>query len=535
MGVPLEEQLIIPSLLAYAARCHGEVEVVARETSGEIRRQSYAETELRARRMASSLVARYYREGARFAALSWNTLRYFELFYAVPGIGAALHTVNPRLFAEQIKGIIDDAGDTVLFFDSETLPIVQQIADKLSSVTAFVAMGASKDFPDVELPNLAFYEDLVDQGDPTYRWPGLDEKSAAVICYTSGTTDAPKGVTYTHRSIVLSSLLGTSANMPSGAPGEQQVFLPLAPMFHANAWNLPFIAPLTGAKIVLPGRDMRPESLFELIEGECVTRAAGVPSIWQMMIDWLDGTGKRFSSLRHAFCAGSALPSHLMSALTQRYGLEVSQSWGMTETPHASSGLLKPAHVALPDPARSAYREKSGREIFGMQLRIVDDAGRELPRDGRTVGHLRVRGLWTPRTYINHPEGDALDPDGWMVTGDLGTIDHDGYLQIVDRVKDVIKSGGEWISSVELERVAMTHPDVERAAVIAVSDERWGERPLLFVTLHTTAQIEPQQIIEFMRPQMARWWVPDVVHIVDEIPTTATGKINKVALRKLLN
>ncbi|EKS71825.1 MULTISPECIES: long-chain fatty acid--CoA ligase [Caballeronia] len=530
-GVPIEEQLLLPRLLSYASRCHGEIEVVARDTSGEICRQTYAQTELRARRLASSLIARGYGHGTKLAVLAWNTIRYFELFYSVPGIGAALHTVNPRLFIDQIDYIINDACDSVLFFDGATLPIVEQIAERLTNVKTFVAMGARGEFAEAKIPNVVLYEELVEEGDASYEWPEFDEKSAAVICYTSGTTGAPKGVTYTHRSLMLSSLIG-SANMPGSPHGERQVLLSLAPMFHANAWNFPFMGPLTGSKVVFPGRDMRPESLYELIEAEAVTGAAGVPSIWRIIVDWLDCNGKRFSTMRQAFSAGSPLPTDLMKALTERYGLDVSQSWGMTEAPNASSGALKPEHNKLPSDAKLTYREKAGREIFGMRLRIVDDQGHELARDGRAVGHLRVRGLWTPHTYINYPDRAALDADGWLVTGDVATIDSDGYVQIVDRAKDVIKSGGEWISSVELERIAMLHPDVERAAVIAVDDERWGERPMLIVTLHAAAKADAQQIIEFMRPRIARWWAPDTVKIVDAIPTTATGKINKVALRK---
>jgi fatty-acyl-CoA synthase len=531
-GVPLDEHLLLSSVLSYASRCHGDTEVVAREISGEIRRETYAEAELRSRRLASALVARGFGPGSRLAVLAWNTIRYFELFYAVPGTGAALHTVNPRLFAPQVEYIINDANDTVLFFDSETLALVEEIAPRLRSVQVYIAMGQKGDVPDANLPNVLYYEDLVNEGDPSFAWPVFDERAPAVICYTSGTTGDPKGVTYTNRSLLLSSLIGTSANMPGGPNGEQQVLLSLAPMFHANAWNFPFMGPLTGSKVVFPGRDMRPASLYELIESERVTRVGGVPSIWQILVDWLDQNDKRFFTLRHAFSAGSPLPAKLLSALMDRYGLDVSQSWGMTEVPNASSGTLKPGHDKLPEQEKMAYRTKTGREIFGMHLRTVDDHGRELPRDGKTAGHLRVSGLWAPHTYINQPDRAALDADGWLVTGDIATIDQYGYVQIVDRAKDVIKSGGEWISSAELEAVAMRHPGVERAAAIAVTDERWGERPMLLVALRPGATLEGNEIIEFMRPHIARWWLPETVKIVEEIPTTATGKVNKVALRK---
>ncbi|MGF6507967.1 long-chain-fatty-acid--CoA ligase [Paraburkholderia sp. 32] len=532
-GVPFEEQLLLSSLLAFASRCHGDIEVVARDLSGDIRRQTYSQTEVRARRLASALSARGYGQGSRLAALAWNTLEYFELFYAVPGTGAALHTVNPRLFTGQIEHVVNDAGDVVLFLDRETLPVVQTVASHLNSVRLYVAMGAKDGWTDVHLPNLVFYEDLVEEGDFSYTWPDLDEKAPAVICYTSGTTDAPKGVTYSHRALLLSSLIGTSANLPGVANGEQQVLLSLAPMFHANAWNFPFMGPLTGAKLVFPGRDMRPESLYELIEAERVTCVAGVPSILQIIAGWLEENGKTFSTLRNALSAGAPLPTKLLHALEKSYGLNVTQSWGMTETPSASSGKLKPGHGALPDDVKLAFQQKTGRELFGMHLRIVNDEGKEVARDGKSVGHLRVRGLWAPHSYINRPDGEALDAEGWLVTGDLATLDCHGYIQIVDRAKDVIKSGGEWISCVELERVAMMHPDVERAAVIAIGDEKFGERPMLLVTANPAKTVEAQQIIDFMRPHMASWWLPDVVKIVETLPTTASGKINKVALRKL--
>lgn len=530
-GLTMDEQLLIPSLLTYAAENHGETEVVTREVSGTIVRYTYAEADARIRSVAAALGARGYGQNSRLASIAWNTRRHFELFYAVPGIGAALHTVNPRLFEEQIAFVINDAQDECLFVDLETLAIVESLAPKLPGIKLYVVLADESEMPDTTLPNVVCYETLAKEGDNSFVWPQLDERTAAIICYTSGTTGDPKGVVYSHRAVVLQSLIGSSANMPGGANGEQQVLLGLAPMFHANAWNFPFIGPLIGAKLVFPGRDMRPESLYELIEEEGVTRAAGVPSIWVILLEWLTANGKGFSKLREAFGAGSTLPPHLVKGMMENHGLEVSQSWGMTEVPHASSGTLKPGHNRLSLDEQLAYRGKSGRVVFGTRMRIVDDAGTELPRDGKSVGHLRVKGLWAARTYLNKADHAALDDDGWLITGDLATLDRDGYIQLVDRSKDVIKSGGEWISSVELEKAAMGHPDVLQAAAIAVPHEKWTERPLLVVVRKADSGLDAETLLEFMRSLVARWWLPDAVEFVDALPMTANGKLNKRELR----
>jgi fatty-acyl-CoA synthase len=530
--VPIHEQLTIPGLLAYAAENHCDTEIVTREISGSIERYTYAQAEERARRLASSLQRLGHGPGSRLASLAWNTRRHFELFYAVPGIGAALHTVNPRLFKEQIGFILDDAQDVCLFLDLETLELAQAVLASAPRIVTCIVMAHEHEMPQESLPGMLCYETLVEQGDPAFEWPELDEHLPAVICYTSGTTGDPKGVVYTHRTVVLQSLIGSFANMPGSANGEQQVLLSLAPMFHANAWNFPFIGPLTGAKLVFPGRDMRPESIYELLEGEKVTRAAGVPSIWLILVDWMTAHGKRLSTLRQAFGAGSTLPPHLIKHLMEEHRLEVTQSWGMTEVPNASSGTLKPGHNRLSTEQQMERRSSSGRAIFGTRLRIVDGEGRVLPRDGTSVGHLRVKGLWSARGYLNRPGDSALDADGWLITGDLATLDQDGYMRLVDRSKDVIKSGGEWISSIQLEKIAATHPAVQQAAAIAMPHEKWSERPMLLVVRKPGTNLSAAEVLEHMKPQLARWWLPDSVVFVDALPTTATGKLNKAELRR---
>lgn len=526
------EPLLISTFLAYAAENHATTEIVTREISGEIMRYTYADADVRCRSLAAALRKRGYGPDARIASLAWNTRRHFEMFYAVPGTGAAFHTVNPRLFEDQIAFIINDAQDECLFVDLETLKLAEAIAPKLNTVREFVIMAGEDEMPQTSLPNVLCYESLVKDGDAEFEWPVLDERSAAIICYTSGTTGNPKGVVYSHRAVSLQSIIGSFANMPTGSSGERQVLFALAPMFHANAWNFPFIGPLIGAKLVFPGRDMTPASLYELIETEGATRAAGVPSIWLILIEWLKVNGKKLTTLRHAFGAGSTLPPALLQYLMEEQGLEVMQSWGMTEVPNGSSGTLKPGHNLLPADEQMTYRSKSGRAIFGSRLRIVDDAGKLLPRDGKSVGHLRVRGFWAAGAYLNQPAGEALDADGWLQTGDLATIDADGYIEIVDRSKDVIKSGGEWISSVQLERIALKHEAVSQAAAIAVPHEKWAERPLLVVVLREGFSLSAEALKQFMLPYIARWWLPEEIVFVEALPATASGKINKAELRK---
>ncbi|MGI4903729.1 MAG: AMP-binding protein, partial [Janthinobacterium lividum] len=426
-GSVTDMSLIISGLLEHGAENFGDTEVVTREVDGSIQRYGYADANVRAKRLASTLARRGVGAASRVATLAWNTRRHFEMFYAAPGIGALLHTVNPRLSAEHLVYIINDARDEYLFVDPQTITMAEQIAAQLWSVHTYVFMGEKNEMPTTTLPNLLNYEALVAEGDAAFEWPDLDERTPAVVCYTSGTTGQPKGVVYTHRSIVLQSFMGNMFNLPGTTNGERQVLLALAPMFHATAWNFPFIGPLIGAKIVFPGRNMEPEKIYELLEQEQVTRAGGVPSIWVILTDWMEANGKQFSSLKHAIGAGSTVSQSVIQSLLDK-GLEVYQTWGMTEIPHASSGLLKPGHDQLSSAEQLRYRSKSGRAIYGMRLKLVDDAGKTLPRDGVTAGHLRVKGLWAAASYLNKPEVQALDEQGWMITGDIATIDQHGYM-----------------------------------------------------------------------------------------------------------
>ncbi len=376
-------------------------------------------------------------------------------------------------------------------------------------------------------------EVIIEEGDPAWRWPTFDERQAAIICHTSGTTGDPKGVVYSHRAIVLQTLYGASVPyMPGTEHGKPQTLLSLAPMFHGNAWNYPFVGPLIGAKLVFPGRSFEPARIYDLIRDEKVTRAAGVPSIWVMLADWAKAEGKSLAPLKQAFGEGSTVPPSMIRRLMDEQGLEVTQSWGMTEALLATTNTLKPGHGDLPTAEQFAWRSKSGRAAFGVKLRIVDDHEVELPRDGESVGHLRIKGPTIAAGYLNRPDSGALDAEGWLVTGDLATLDEHGYLTIVDRLKDVIRSGGEWISSLALERAALNHPAVAQAAVIGVPHAKWVERPLLLVVLRPGMAVTPAQLTEHLRPQVARWWLPDGVEIVDGLPMSATGKVNKRGLRE---
>ncbi len=531
-GLMMDMPLLISGLIKYAADHHGEAEVVAREIEGDIHRYTYADAHPRMQKMALALKRLGMRQGDRVGTLAFNTHRHFEMFYAAPGMGYVLHTVNPRLFPDQLVYIINHAEDRLLFIDRATLPIVEAIAPRLTTVEAFIFMSSRERMPEVNLPKpVHCYEELLAAEDNAgFDWPLFDEKMASTICYTSGTTGNPKGVVYSHRAAILQTMVCSSFEfMPGHKEGVREVMFPMAPLFHGNGWNMPFTAPFTGSKLVLPGRNYEPDKLYELLEGEGVTLSAGVPSFWLILLDWLARTGKKFSTLRATLSSGSAPPRAMVDKLKREYGVDYIQAWGMTEALGCTMPSMRPGSDALPDDQKLDRRMVSGRACFGTELRIVDDEGRPLPHDGVAVGHLRARGPWVASGYMKLNEG--VDADGWLITGDMAVIDSQGHVSLTDRSKDVIKSGGEWISSIQLEDAALSHPDVLQAAVIAVSHDKWQERPLLLVVRRQGATVDGQAILDHMRPRLASWWMPDAVEFMDEFPMTGTGKVQKMALR----
>jgi acyl-CoA synthetase (AMP-forming)/AMP-acid ligase II len=532
-GLMMDLPLSISQMIEYAAEYHGDTEIVARTIEGTLHRYNYREAHKRTKQLARALGRLGVGPGDRVGSLAWNTHRHFEMFYGVSGRGAVLHTVNPRLFPDQLVYIINHAEDLYLFVDGLTLPIVEEIAPRLSTVKGYVMMTERALMPkQTALTDLLCYEDLLAAESADYAWPELDERTASTICYTSGTTGNPKGVVYSHRSAVLVAMLLNTAVSVGARNGSREVFMPMAPMFHGNAWQFPYIAPMNGYKLVLPGRNYEPDKLYELLEGEKVTVTCGVPTFWLILTDWLERAGKKFSSLRLTLSSGSAPPRALVEKLERDYGVETAQAWGMTEILGGSGVLMRPGSAELPFEQRMDRRLKSGRTIYGNKYRLVDDDGRVLPHDGVTSGHLRVKAPWAASAYFKGEAGSALDEDGWLKTGDIATIDPEGHIVLTDRSKDVIKSGGEWISSIELENVALGHPDVLQAAVIGVPHPKWQERPLLVVVPKEGSRLEGKEILAFMRGKVASWWMPDDVVCVEQIPMTGTGKIHKATLRE---
>jgi len=529
-GLMMQQRLLISSLLTHAERHHGEREVVSRRVEGDIHRTTYRELAGRSRRMANALAELGVGFGDRVATLAWNGYRHMELYYAVSGSGAVLHTLNPRLHPDQVVWIADHAEDQVLFFDLTFLPLVEAIAGRVSTIKTFVAMTDRAHMPAAsKVPKLLCYEDLVDANSEDFEWPQFDEDSASSLCYTSGTTGHPKGVLYSHRSTMLHTF---AAALPDALScSARDTILPVVPMFHVNAWGLPYAACMVGAKLVFPGPFLDGKSLHELFENEGVTVSAGVPTVWQGLLAHVESNDLRFSTMRRTIIGGSACPPAMMCAFQERYDVQVLHAWGMTEmSPLGTACTLKPGHLALSAEERLAVQAKQGRVVFGVDMKIVGEDGQELPRDGRAAGELMVRGPWVIARYFKDEGGDPL-VDGWFPTGDVATIDADGFMQITDRSKDVIKSGGEWIGSIDLENIALAHPAVANAACIAARHVKWDERPLLVVVKKPDAQLTREELIRFYDGKIARWWTPDDVVFVDSIPLGATGKVQKNRLR----
>jgi acyl-CoA synthetase (AMP-forming)/AMP-acid ligase II len=528
-GLMQDQPLLISSLILYADRHHGATEIVSRSIEGPIHRYGIREAHARARRLANALKRLGVGEGDRIGTLAWNGHRHFEIYFAVSGMGAVCHTINPRLFPEQIVYIVNHAEDRYVFFDLTFVPLIEKLRPECRGVKGWVAMTDRAHMP-ASIPDALCFEELVSAESDSFEWPELDENAASSLCYTSGTTGNPKGVLYSHRSTVLHSY---GAALPDAMDlSARDVVLPVVPMFHANAWGLPYACLLVGAKMVFPGAALDGASLFELFEGERVTFSAGVPTVWLALLQFMAQSNHRFTSLKRTIIGGSACPPSMIRAFETQHGVEVLHAWGMTEmSPLGTVSQLKARHLARPLEERLAVKSKQGRAIFGVDFKIVDAAGKDLPWDGKAFGNLMVRGPWIAKSYFKGEGGDPLR-QGWFPTGDVCTIDADGYIQVTDRTKDVIKSGGEWISSIELENVAVAHPAVAEAAVVGVHHPKWDERPLLIVQRKSGAQVTREELLAFYDGKVAKWMIPDDVVFVDSLPHTATGKLLKTKLRE---
>jgi acyl-CoA synthetase (AMP-forming)/AMP-acid ligase II len=531
MGQMMSQPLMISSILEFAERHYGSSEIVSRRVEGDLHRYTYRDCAQRARQMARALEGLGVAMGDRVATLAWNGYRHLELYYAVSGSGAVLHTINPRLHPEQIAYIVNHAEDQYLFFDLTFLPLIEAVAAHCKTVKAFVLMSDRAHMPkETKIASLLCYEDLLAASDADYAWPLFDENSAATLCYTSGTTGNPKGALYSHRSTVLHAYASASPNALNVSATD--TVLPVVPMFHVNAWGLPYSVLQSGAKMVFPGAALDGKSLFELFEAEGVTLSAGVPTVWLGLLNYALQNDLKFSTFRRTVIGGSACPPAMMDTLIDKFGVQVIHAWGMTEmSPLGTAGVLLTKHLALPPGEQRKVLQKQGHAIYGVDMKIVDDAGTELPWDGTTYGNLLVKGPWIIASYFKDEGGDVL-VDGWFPTGDVATIDADGYMQITDRSKDVIKSGGEWIGTIDLENIAMAHPAVLQAACIGVAHPKWDERPLLLVVKRPGHEPSREELLAFFEGKVAKFWMPDDVAFIDALPTGATGKIQKNKLRE---
>jgi fatty-acyl-CoA synthase len=530
-GLMMNVPLMISSLIRHADRCHGDTEIVSRTIEGPIHRYTYRDAHTRARRLARALERLGVKAGDRVGTLAWNGYRHFELYYAVSGMGAIIHTINPRLFHDQLVYIVNDAEDEIVFFDLTFAALVEKLAPACPRVKHWIALADRAHLPQAAVPGLAGYEDLLAAESDDFEWAELDENTAACLCYTSGTTGHPKGVLFSHRSTILHAF---AISLPDAkALSASSSVLAIVPMFHVNAWGIPYAAPMVGAKLVFPGAALDGASLYELLESEAVDSTSAVPTVWTSLINHMQKNNLRFSTLKSTSIGGAACPPAMIRTLTEEFGVRVLHGWGMTEmSPVGTLNTPKGKHRALSAEAQFERSLKQGRPLYGVEMKIVDGAGTELPRDGKASGDVLVRGPWVLQSYYKNAGGSPLTKDGWLPTGDVGAIDADGYLQIVDRSKDVIKSGGEWISSIELENIAVGHPAVAEAAVIGVRHPKWDERPLLIVVKRAGADLCRETMLEFYEGKVAKWWLPDDVVFVDELPHTATGKLSKLTLRR---
>ena len=531
LGLMQDWPLLIHRIIDHAAKFHGQRKVITRSVEGPIVETDYAQVHARALKVAQRLAKDGIKIGDRVGTLAWNTWRHLEAWYGITGIGAIYHTVNPRLFPEQIVWIVNHAEDRMMFVDLTFVPLLEKIADKLPSIERYVVLTDAAHMPQTTLKNAVAHENWIGQVDGDFQWADFDENTAAGMCYTSGTTGHPKGVLYSHRSNVLHAYI--AALPDSKGIASRDVVMPVVPMFHANCWSLAFSTPMVGATLVMPGAKMDGASIYELLNTYKVSFTAAVPTVWLMLLQDLEKTGGKLPYLRRVVIGGSACPRAMTKTFQDVYGVEVIHAWGMTEmSPLGSLCSLKPEYAALTGDARLDVQMKQGHPPFGVEMKITDDNNKELPWDGKTFGRLKVRGPAVAKSYFKGEGGEAFDKEGWFDTGDVATMDQYGYMQVTDRSKDVIKSGGEWISSIDLENLAVGHPKVAEAAVIGVSHPKWDERPLLVIVLKKGETATKDDILGFMQGKIAKWWMPDDVAFVDEIPHTATGKIQKMTLRQ---
>ncbi|WP_287802550.1 3-(methylthio)propionyl-CoA ligase [Diaphorobacter sp.] len=536
LGLMQSQPLLISSLISFAERHHGDGEIVSRRVEGDIHRYTYRDLARRSRQLANALDALGLQFSDRVASLAWNGYRHMEMYFGVSGSGRVLHTINPRLHPDQIAWIVNHAEDQVLCFDMTFLPLVQAVHAKCPTVKKWVALCDSDKLPaDSGIPGLTSYEDWIGGASAAYQWPTFDENSASSMCYTSGTTGNPKAALYSHRSTTLHAYAAALPDVMNLS--ARDAVLPVVPMFHVNAWGIPYSAALTGCKVVFPGPALDGKSVHDLIEAEGVTFAAGVPTVWQMLLNHVKSAGLKFSTLRRTVIGGSACPPAMITAFQDEYGVSVLHAWGMTEmSPLGTLCTLKNKHLQMGKDEQMHILQKQGRAIYGVDMKIVGADGQEQPWDGKSYGDLLVRGPWILDSYYKGESPLVKDEQGrgWFPTGDVATIDPDGFMQITDRSKDVIKSGGEWISSIDIENIAMAHPAVAMAACVGMPHPKWDERPIVVVALRPGAQVTREELLKFYEGKTAKWQIPDDVVFVDAIPLGATGKMLKTRLREQL-
>ncbi len=532
-GLMMDDPLIITRMIEHAARYHGSAEIVSRSVEGPIHRYTYADAYGRVKQLGNALQSLGVQLGDRVATFAWNGYRHYELYFAISGVGAVCHAINPRLFAEQLIYIINHAEDRFIFLDLTFVPLLEAIKDHLPKVEGYVIMTDAEHMPETTLPNVHCYEDLLAAEPDQIEWPEFDERTASSMCYTSGTTGNPKGALYSHRSTYLHTMFVVGADVFN--INNAAVLFPAAPMFHVYAWGIPYASTMVGAKLVLPGAAYDGASVYELLDQEKVTMAVGVPTIWMMLLDHVKKEGKSFPHLEATGIGGSAVPLSMTETFEDDYDVRVYHAWGMTEmSPVGTTAQFNARVAGLPTEERRGFQKMQGRTVCGVQMKILGEDGQELPRDGVAFGEVAVRGPWIISSYYDNEDASKsqFTEDGWFLTGDVATLDAEGHMQIVDRSKDVIKSGGEWISSIDLENAAVGHPGVMEAAVIGMPHPKWDERPLLVVVKADGADAAKDDIITFLGDKVAKWWLPDDVVFVDELPHTATGKIAKLALRE---